>query len=97
MPKLFDDRTHVFHQFTIRITKDFPISRESLIKRFEKNEIRPKIYYSLPLHKQKLYKDLGYKSSLPVSERAAKEVLSLPVHPSLARKDLEKVVKILSL
>jgi dTDP-4-amino-4,6-dideoxygalactose transaminase len=96
LPKLFPDRIHVFHQFTIRVTKDFPISRELLIKHFEKNGIIPKIYYPIALHKQKLYRNIGYKDSLPVSERVTKEVLSIPVHPSLPNKDLEKIIKTFS-
>lgn len=97
LPNLFGDRTHVFHQFTIRITKDFKMSRDSLMKLFEKNDIKPKIYYPTPLHKQKLYKDIGHKDFLPVSERLAKEVISIPVHPSLYHKDLEQIIKILRL
>lgn len=97
LPRLSTDKTHVFHQFTIRITKDFPMDRQSLINLFERNDIRPKIYYPIPLHKQKLYKDLGYKDSLPVSEKLANEVLSIPVHPSLTKKDLAQIVRIFSL
>jgi len=37
--------------------------------------------------------ELGYKDSLPVSEKAAEEVLSLPVHPALSRDDVQKIVK----
>ena len=94
LPNLFSDRTHVFHQFTIRVTKDFPISRDSLIKRFEKYGVKPKIFYPIPLHKQKLYKDLGYKDILPLTETAANEVLSIPVHPGLSLKDIEQVVRL---
>lgn len=94
LPKIFMDRSHVFNQFTIRITKDFLMSRDDLIKQFQKNKIQSKIYYPIPLHKQKLYKDLGYKDLLPVSETVSKEVLSLPVHPGLSNNDLEKIVSV---
>lgn len=94
LPNLFNNRNHVFHQFTIRVTKEFPISRDLLLKRFEKNDIRPKIYYPIPLHKQKLYNSLGYKDYLPISESLASEVLSIPVHPNLSGKDLKQVIKI---
>jgi perosamine synthetase len=49
------------------------------------------IYYPLPIHKQPYYKELGYKDSLPVSEIASKEVISLPVHPSLNKLDLDTI------
>lgn len=93
LPTVLKDRTHVFHQFTIRINKDFPMSRNSFIKHLEKNGIKAKIYYPIPLYKQKLYKDLGYKDNLPIAAKIAKEVLSIPVHPGLSKKDLVKIVR----
>jgi dTDP-4-amino-4,6-dideoxygalactose transaminase len=47
----------------------------------------------VPIHKQKLYvNELGYNQTLPETEQAAAEVLSLPVHPSLSQQDLETIV-----
>jgi perosamine synthetase len=97
LPNIFRNRVHVFNQFTIRITKDFRMRRSSFIKLLESNGIKSKIYYPIPLHKQKLFKVLGYRDSLPVSERMTKEVLSIPVHPSLSRQDLAKIVKLFSI
>jgi len=93
LPTIPKNVTHVFHQFTIKINKDFSISRDSFIEHLEKEGIKARVYYPLPLHKQKLYRDLGYKDNLPVVEKIAKEVLSIPVHPSLTKKDLSKIVK----
>ena len=51
------------------------------------------MYYPVPVHKQSYYtKELKYDQSLPEAERAAAEVLSLPVHPSLSPADLESIV-----
>ena len=50
------------------------------------------MYYPRPVHRQPLYEGLGYDDALPNSERAAGEVISLPVHPSLTGKDLEKII-----
>jgi dTDP-4-amino-4,6-dideoxygalactose transaminase len=45
------------------------------------------------VHQQQLYRDLGYGDQrFPVSERAAREVLSLPIHPGLTRNDLDTIV-----
>ena len=93
LPVIPENVRHVFHQFTIKISKDFPINRNSFIKHLEKKGIKTKVYYPIPLHKQKLYRDLGYKDSLPIVEKVAKEVLSIPIHPSLTRKDLSKIVR----
>ena len=48
-------------------------------------------YYERCLHQQPLYEELGIGGSFPVAERAAQEVLSLPVHPALTQGDLEAI------
>lgn len=83
---------HVYHQYTIRITAECPKSRQEVIKILEKNGISSAIYYPLPIYKQKPYFNLGYKEHLPVTEKCSKEVLSLPIHPSLTQKDLQKII-----
>lgn len=91
VPKVKDGCRHVFHQYTIR-TKD----RDQLIENLKKEEIGFGIYYPLPIHQQPLYKELGYDEKLPVSEAAAKEALSLPVHPKVTSQDLSHVVEVLN-
>ena len=83
---------HVFHQFTIRVVSDFGITRNELQQRLEEKDIGSAIHYPVPIHKQKVYQNLGYSDHLPVSEKAAQEVLSLPVHQSLTKKDLYYIV-----
>lgn len=80
---------HVFHQYTVRIRGD--ISRDDVVSSLNKMHIGTGIYYPLPIHKQPFYKELGYTDSLPVSETASKEVISLPVHPSLKISDLDTI------
>ena len=80
---------HVFHQYTVRISND--ISRDEVASFLNKNDIGTGIYYPLPIHQQPFYRELGYSDSLPVSERASKEVLSLPVHPSINKEDLDTI------
>jgi len=83
---------HVFHQYTVRLTEDFGISRNQLREKLIDKGIVTQIYYPLPIYRQPLYQKLGYNDYLPNSEKAASEVLSLPVHPSLTRGQLEYVV-----
>ncbi|MGB9748231.1 MAG: DegT/DnrJ/EryC1/StrS family aminotransferase [Candidatus Woesearchaeota archaeon] len=92
-PRIMPNRKHVFHQYTIRITPEFGISREELMKKLEERGIQTMIYYPLAIHKQKLYLDLGYKVSLPVTEKIQSEILSLPVHPLLKREDLNYIIQ----
>lgn len=82
---------HVFHQYTIRITDDLGMSRDELKQKLIDKGIETAIYYPIPIHKQPLYKKLGYNDHLPISEKVAKEVISLPVHPSLTNDDLDYI------
>lgn len=80
--------THVFHQYTIRAEK-----RDELAAFLKEKEIGTGIHYPIPIHKQPYYMELGYRDSLPISEKAAEEVLSLPVHPAISEEDVQKIVK----
>lgn len=83
----YPDVKHVYHQFTIRIQH----GRDEVAAFLKQREIGHEIYYPLPIHQQPLYRELGYADSLPATEQAAREVLSLPIHPSIARDDLHVV------
>lgn len=96
-PKVREGCRHVFHQYTIRITLEFGKSRDEVIEVLQKNEIGFGIYYPLPIHKQKLYRKLGYEDKLPVAERMSKQVLSLPIHPGVTKKDLDKIAAVFKL
>ena len=50
------------------------------------------VYYPVPIHQQRVYTDRGYNGSFPEAERAAREVISLPVHPALSSADLETII-----
>ena len=81
---------HAYHQYTIRID-----NREKLIEEFRKNEIGFGIYYPKPLHKYPHLERFGH-NGLKISEILAKEVLSIPVHPALDKKDLQKVANVVN-
>jgi perosamine synthetase len=82
---------HVYHQYTIRVTNDSGYERDAFAKMLNEKGIGTGIHYPIPVHKQVLYKNLGYKDKLPVSEKAANEVVSLPIHPSVTSKDLDYI------
>ena len=80
--------THVYHQYTIRVAR-----RDELIGFLRERGVGSMIYYPLPLHLQKMYHDLDYaEGSLPVSESAGREVLSLPIYPELTDEQVRTVV-----
>lgn len=88
-PKTAPNKEHVFHQYTLRI-KDG--RRDEVIQGLEKAGIGYGIYYPMPLHKQPLYIELGYKDKLKETEKAADEVISIPVHPLLNKEETEHIV-----
>ena len=78
---------HVYHQFTIRVTNRAEVQR-SLAER----GVQTFVYYPVPLHLQPMYSSLGYRrGDLPVAEKAAAEVLSLPMFPEMTAKDVKLV------
>ena len=81
--------THVYHQYTIRLK-----NRDAVKKRLDDAKMSSMIYYPVPLHLQSAYKGLGLGSgSLPVSEQAAHEVLSLPMYPELTVEQIKTVAE----
>ncbi|OHE57690.1 MAG: transcriptional regulator [Thermodesulfovibrio sp. RBG_19FT_COMBO_42_12] len=82
---------HVFHQYTIISPK-----RNEIQQRLKENGISSVIYYPVPLHLQKALKFLGYqKGDFPVAEKAAREVLSLPMYPELEESIIMKIAEII--
>ena len=78
-PATKDDRTHVYHQYTIRSSE-----RDRIAQTLKENSVSSVIYYPLPMHLQVAFEFLGHKEGdFPESETAAKEVISLPIYPEL--------------
>ena len=93
-PKTKPNKKHVFHQYTIRVTEDFKLSRKELMERLKEKGIDSLIYYPIPIHKQKAYLDMGFNVKLPVTEKIVKEVLSIPVHPNVTKEQIEYIIKV---
>jgi dTDP-4-amino-4,6-dideoxygalactose transaminase len=90
-PQVADDCRHVWNQYTIRVTGG---RRDALRKFLAERQIGSAIYYPVPLHLQKCFASLGYREgSLPATERAAREVLSLPVYPELTAAEQAVVIE----
>lgn len=85
-----ENRKHVYHQYTIRVTKG---NRDDWVDILTENGIGSGIHYPIPLYNQPIYKELGFTGSAPNAELAADTVISLPVHPSLSKEDLDLVIE----
>ena len=80
---------HIFNQYVIRSKQ-----RDDLKSWLESKGIGTAVYYPIPFHQQECFSDLGYSiGDFPNAERAANEVLALPIYPELANKQIEYVVQ----
>lgn len=78
---------HVYHLYVIRCSK-----RDDLQKHLQDRGIATGVHYPVPLHLQPAYSGLGYREGdFPVTEKAAKEILSLPMYPELSEEQLGSV------
>ena len=88
-PRIPEGYEHVFHQYTIRVPR-----RDELQKFLNERKIGNAIYYPVPLHLQPIYARLVLgRGSFPEAERAADEVLSLPMFPELQERQVQSVVE----
>ncbi|MDA3779201.1 MAG: DegT/DnrJ/EryC1/StrS family aminotransferase [Bacteroidales bacterium] len=91
VPKRNADSTHTFHQYTLQINNE--VNRDALKKYLNDKEIPAMIYYPIPMHLQKAYKDSRYKDGdFPVTEKLCKTVLSLPMHTELNKNQQDIII-----
>ncbi len=89
LPEELPDTIHAYHQFTIRVP-----DRDGMQKRMADLGVRTTVYYPVPLHLQPMYRDLGYgPGDFPEAERAAREVLSLPIYPEITDAQVDEGVE----
>ncbi len=92
LPRLRDKADHVWHQFVIRCDH-----RDNLIEYLKEKEIGTIIHYPVPPHLQKAYGYLGFKKGdLPISERFADEVLSIPMYNGMTKEEQTSVIDALN-
>jgi dTDP-4-amino-4,6-dideoxygalactose transaminase len=88
-PALAPGVRHVYHVYAIRVS-----DRDSLQQSMLKSGVQTSIHYPIPVHLQPAYADLGYRrGDFPESEKAANEVLSLPLFPEMTEGQVETVVE----
>jgi len=87
-------RSHIFHQYVVRVPRQGARSRDGLRERLSAAGIGSGVYYPVPLHLQPCFSWLGCaRGDFPASERAANEVLALPIYPELSPDQQTEVVR----
>jgi dTDP-4-amino-4,6-dideoxygalactose transaminase len=84
-PQVADGAEHIYHQYTVRSA-----NRDGLMASLKAHDVGFGVYYPIPNHRLPSF---GLSLNLPETERAALEVLSIPVHPSLSESDLATITK----
>jgi dTDP-4-amino-4,6-dideoxygalactose transaminase len=80
-------RTHVHHQYVLRTAR-----RDALARHLDASGIDTGIHYPQPIHRQRAWVErFGEHPALPRAEQAAREILSIPVHPDLTDAEVERV------
>lgn len=89
IPPVLDGAEHVYHQYTIRVADD----RDGFVAALKaEHNVGSGVYYPIPNHRLPSLAPYAPGLELPETEKAAREVVSLPVHPSLSQNDLERIV-----
>lgn len=88
LPRLLPGNEHVWHLYVVRVSR-----RDEVLARLNAEGIGAGIHYPVPLHLHGALRDLGYREGdFPQAERAAAEILSLPMYPHLTVEQQERVV-----
>jgi perosamine synthetase len=95
-PRVAEGVQHVYHQYVIQLTPEFPLSRSALMDLLKAKGIGSAVHYPIPIHRQPLYAPVADPDPCPVATRLSASVLSLPVHPSLDTKDLAYICETLN-
>ena len=87
LPKTYKEKSHVWHVFVIRCKQ-----RDKLNEYLNKNNIQIVIHYPIAPHKQIAYKEYN-NLSFPITEMIHNEVISLPISPTMTKKEIKKIVE----
>jgi len=87
VPPVAAGARHIYHQYTVRV----PEGRDAALEQLNAAGVGSAVYYPVPIHKLAPYAHI--EAELPETDRAAAEVLSLPIHPALSEGDLDRIVE----
>jgi dTDP-4-amino-4,6-dideoxygalactose transaminase len=88
LPITPEGRTHVFHQYTVRVGD----ARDAIVEELRAEGIGADVYYPVPVHRQEYIMERGLHADLPVTDDAAAHTLALPMFPGLTDAEQDQVV-----
>ena len=92
LPTEQKDNKHIYHIFAVRVA-----NRDNLLNKLKNEGIGAGIHYPIPLHLQPAYRYLGYKAGdFPITEKCAREIISLPMYPELDEVKIKKIAEAIS-
>ena len=93
-----EGRSHVYHQYTVRVTAESPVSRDDFVERVVEEGVGCGIYYPKVVYDYDCYRDdqRVVQDAVPTAFATAAQVASLPVHPHLSDADLDEIVAVVS-
>ena len=92
IPKSRKGYRHVYNIYSVKTDKN----RDEIVRKIREEGVEAGIYYPLPIYKQNIYRELGYKDELKNVENVCKEIFSLPVLPDLKKEELKKIVEVVN-
>lgn len=94
LPKRLPERSHVWHQYTLRVNEEARLDRNQLRERLREEGIEAGVFYPRPIGEYAVFRHHpGLQlTPTPVAERVSREVLSLPVHQHLSEADVERII-----
>lgn len=95
VPRIQESRSHVWHQYTVRIQEAFGMDRDELRTALDERGIGSGIYYPKTMTDHPTFVDHPHViiEPTPVANRVSQEVLSLPVHPGLDKHDIDRIIE----
>jgi dTDP-4-amino-4,6-dideoxygalactose transaminase len=93
LPFETENRQHSWYLYTIRLQNSTERERDKIVAALRKKDIGAEVYYRTPVHLMTYYHRSYGRRQLPETEKAAKQVISLPIHPSVTEKQVEYIGK----
>jgi perosamine synthetase len=95
LPKETKDRQHSWYLYTVRLKDGDEAERNKILEKLKKKGIGAEAYYVHPVHMMPYYRESFGSRRLPETEKAAKQVFSLPIHPSVTEEQVDYIGKTL--